>query len=176
MQDELARRSDWWQASLSRPVEKRNGLLSTGRSLQSRERVAKHQVSKGELTYREDHPSVVRAAGAGVGGLGVAYGLPRTRAGSGMVAYGAKRGNRASALEVGVNRSLRAMETVTEPLGPVGRKVLRHMGTTGRLIDVFKPSTRAAGVALGGAYLLGRSIPVNRPTYRPVVGAPQRGI
>jgi hypothetical protein len=141
-----------------------------------REAIAKRDfVSKGSLEYHDRQVSPVRAAGAGVGGAALLYGVPRLRKVSNIRDY-ALESNEPHFQAAGrfISRAQGYSRMVTEPLGAPTTRVLTRTPFTRWATKIPRPFKPAA-IALAGAGTLAVATPIHRDRYRSVVGVPQRG-
>lgn len=141
-----------------------------------REAIAKREVSKGSLEYRERKVDPVRLAGAGVGGAALAYGIPRMRSVGNLIDYGLQSDEKHFQVAGRyANKAQGYSRLITEPLGGPTRNVLGKSPFTRWATKVPRP-LKPLAIAGAGAGLLAASTPIHRDRYRPVVGAPQRGV
>lgn len=126
--------------------------------------------------FREDQDfQFGRAAGAGLGGAALAYGVPRLRTTSNVVAYGRNNPSRAArTLANAADRTMKTAERTTAGLGTLTSRGLKHTAT-GRVGLKFPKSLRMGAVTFVGAEMVSHNVPIRQKVLRPVYGPPQTG-
>lgn len=138
---------------------------------QQKQELAQLVNKNGDLEYRSREYPLHRAAGAGLGGAALAYGLPRSRTMSGAVGYGMAQSGRTKTVAAATQRALNASEKFTAPWGKTTRS-LASQNVWGRRALALPRTTRSGALVAGGAALLHHSLPLHQDRYQRVMMPP----
>lgn len=129
-------------------------------------------ISKSQRLVVEDSTlSPMRAAGAGLGGTAVVYGVPRLRLTQSALGVGLNSPSRnARTLASAANRARIAMEVATEPVGHLSARIMQRSPEGRYLLARLPRGVRIGAATLGGGALLARSVPTTKVRRRPVAG------